>query len=189
MYDSDTLQKYLSARGYQRVFCEENWGSIVLKKYGRLIEQSTQPVADMRCPLVYPLLKEQHALRIPEIEPILIHCAREICGRAELADQEKVITTPCRSLADMGNQIGFKDTRFLSWKDFVGNDVLPHRQLDASPIPPGYFSSLDKEVFSVTGETQIRSCLENRSYGSARMIEMLFCEEGCHHGDGVIGLE
>lgn len=48
-------------------------------------------------------------LKVAPIEPILLHCARELSTRPDLADGEKIITTPCQSLAVLGNSLGLEN--------------------------------------------------------------------------------
>jgi hypothetical protein len=151
-------------------------------------------VADVRCPAVAALLKENgahKALRIPEIEPILLHCARELSEREDLKGQEKIITTPCEILADMGNQVGLRDTVFFSWKQFLTrlDECPPAKKLDKSPIPPGFFLELEHPTESISGKEEIRAYLEKADYGDVHMLEFLLCKDGCHNGDGVNDLE
>lgn len=194
MYAPDCLDEFLQKHGYRQVFCRKDWVKTVWQEYGTLVEQSRSPVADVRCPAVERLLREEYGscgIFVPRIEPILLHCAREISGRVELQGKEKIITTPCRILADMGNEQKLPDTRFVSWKQFLWelSDTLPGRRLGESPIPPGFFQPLGCRAVSLTGEDAIRNYLREDGSGDPRVIEMLFCKGGCHHGDGVIDLE
>ena len=70
--------------GFCRVNCREDWGTAVREKYRKLTKEVTGAVADVRCPVVERLLREMDhpGLTAPDIEPILLHCAREISGRA-----------------------------------------------------------------------------------------------------------
>lgn len=194
MYDPDCLDQFLQKHGFRQAECREDWIGAVLREYDTLEKNSDCPVADVRCPAVERLLREEYeacGILIPHIEPILLHCAREISSRIELQGKEKIITTPCRILADMGNEQRLPDTRFVAWNQFLRelSDTLPGKRLEESPIPPGFFRPLGCHVASITGEAAIRSYLQESDCGKARVIEMLFCRGGCHHGDGVIGLE
>lgn len=194
MYDQDSLASLLKRHGYERVQCKRDWAGYVREEYRRAADEAGYPVADVRCPAVAELLKREYRdsrLQIPDIEPILIHCAREIGGREDLKGRPKLITTPCRVLADMGNQAGLSDTRFLSWKDFLGElgEAPRARRLDESPIPPGFFDGLSFGTAGATGEDGVRDLLDRGDYGDARILELLWCRDGCHHGDGVIELE
>ena len=64
---------------------------------------------------------------MPEIPPILIHCGKEIGEAEKLKTTDKIITTPCQALADMGNSLGLSDTQFIPRKIYVGKR-LPDRQ-------------------------------------------------------------
>lgn len=134
---------------------------------------------------------------MPAIEPILLHCAREIAGRPELWGEKKIITTPCQALADAGNELGLSDTEFIPWNRLLerlepscrpgtGNR-LKAGALEESPIPPGFFSSLG-EVDSVTGPDAVERYLGRECWKGVKLVELLYCDGGCHNGDGVTGL-
>ncbi|MFR2693334.1 MAG: hypothetical protein ACLTBV_23515 [Enterocloster bolteae] len=40
-------------------------------------------------------------------------------GEGDLCDGQKLITTPCQALADAGNALKLKDTRFLTWNGLL----------------------------------------------------------------------
>lgn len=117
------------------------------------------------------------AVTITKIHPILIHCAQEISRREDLQGEEKVITTPCSALADMGNALGLKDTWFVPWNRFVESigGKLPDIELGKSPIPPGFFTDLKIKTVTATGEEAIRDYLKNGISDDVQLVEMLFC--------------
>lgn len=90
-------------------------------------------LADARCPEAVRLLEEIQKepenesgienLKVAPIEPILLHCARELSTRPDLADGEKIITTPCQSLAVLGNSLGLENTRFTHGNRLAGGEV------------------------------------------------------------------
>ena len=128
---------FLKKHGLIQVRCNKDWGAVVKEKYRALAGAGLDTVADMRCPVAggmaadYRHRYEEQGpgersqgeqgphLVIPDIEPILIHCAREISGRRDLCDGQKLITTPCQALAVAGNAIKLKDTRFLAWNGLL----------------------------------------------------------------------
>lgn len=190
MYETDILDAFLQQNGYKRFYASEDWLTIVKQKYQLQIEQTTNTIMDVRCPKVRELLDEIQVLSdftIPEIEPILIHCGREGSLREDLQAEEKIITTPCKALADMGNAFGLKNTWFVPWNQFLQSiGKKPEGKLpEESPIPPGFFSELGMETVSVTGEEKIRKYLEKPISEEVQIVEMLFCKEGCHNGDGI----
>lgn len=136
-------------------------------------------------------------LAVPAIEPILLHCAREITGRPELWGEKKIITTPCQALADAGNELGLSDTEFIPWNRLLerlepsrwpgDGNRLKAGTLEESPIPPGFFSSLG-EVDSVTGPDAVERYLGRECWKGVKLVELLYCDGGCHNGDGVTGL-
>lgn len=201
MYDGPVLSGFLKNYDLEWVRCVTDWGRIVKDKYIKMVEEGKGALADARCPmasgLVRDLAKEaarkgkeaNHAeLRVADIEPILIHCAREISGREILKEGKKIITTPCKALADMGNALKLPATCFVTWNGFL--DALGERpeakELDASPIPPGFFCSLKERTESLTGKEAIEGYVRGDSWKKVRLVEMLYCDMGCHNGDGVV---
>lgn len=226
MVSEQNLERILAEHRLTRVCCREDWGSIVLKRYAELMEHADGTVADARCPEAVNLIEHYNEeknlfIQIADIEPILIHCARELSARADLANGEKIITTPCRILAEQGNALELPRTRFVSWKDFLselGEKLEPAPE--ASPIPPGFFTGLSVPVLSLSGREEIESYLEKQSKAleteaesletdtamltgaaeagdrsmkkdavrakhSPLLLELLYCRQGCHMGDGV----
>ena len=157
-------------------------------------------LADARCPEAVRLLEEIQKepenesgienLKVAPIEPILLHCARELSTRPDLADGEKIITTPCQSLSVLGNSLGLENTRFIAWNRLAGGEVRV-RAIEDSPIPPGYFAGICRKdgqaakVESVSSPEKIRAYVESGSWKQADLLELLYCKDGCHHGDGV----
>ena len=56
---------------------------------------------------------------------------------------------------------------------------------DASPIPPGFFKDLPFPVVSKSGRPAIESYVTGNDWKNAKLIELLYCVQGCHRGDGV----
>ncbi len=194
MYEPEVLNEFLRQHGYIRFKTSTDWLTIVKEKYRLAVEQSTQTVMDMRCPKIKELLDElgiTSGVTIPKIKPILIHCGEEGSERADLQDKEKIITTPCQALADMGNALGLKNTWFVPWNRFVESlgGAPASIPLKRSPIPPGFFAELGLKTVSITGEEEIRNYFENYVPNEVQLIEMLFCKEGCHNGDGICNKE
>ena len=164
MISVEALERMLEKHDLTRVVCRESWGEIVLRKYRELLEHADGTFADARCPEAVSLVHSlQPEIQIADIEPILIHCARELAERPDLADGEKIITTPCRILADMGNKLELKDTHFVPWNRFLaalGEPMEPAP--DASPIPPGFFKDLPFSVVSRSGRPAIESYVTGR---------------------------
>lgn len=190
MYEADILNDFLNEHGYQRFEVITDWLSIVRQKYETVIERSKNTVIDMRCPKVIELLKElgvEENVYFPDIHPILIHCGIEASEREDLLDEKKIITTPCQALADMGNALKLKNTHFLSWNRFLQmlgkapEGKLPHK----SPIPPGFFKVLNVSVDSLSGEDEIREYFKKFNSENVQLVELLYCKEGCHNGDGI----
>lgn len=192
MYEPDVLDTFLRKHGYKRFKTSGNWLTVVKEKYRLAAMNSEHTVMDVRCPKAKNLLEELGIVSdvtIPEIEPILIHCGQEGSERDELKNEEKIITTPCQSLADMGNALNLKDTWFIPWNQFLQSigDEPTGTPPENSPIPPGFFDELELKIVSVTGEEEIRKFLQEYVPGEVQLVEMLFCKDGCHNGDGIRG--
>ena len=212
MVSEQNLKRILAEHQLTQVRCREDWGGIVLKQYAELMEHADGTVADARCPEAVNLIEHYNeeknlSIQVADIEPILIHCARELSERADLANGDKIITTPCRILAEQGNALELPQTRFISWKDFLaelGETLEPAPE--ASPIPPGFFTGLSVPVVSLSGRDEIEGYLEERSKvlekkvevskedadsvdameeQKMQLLELLYCPQGCHMGDGV----
>lgn len=193
MYVKEELDNVLIENGYVRVEVETDWHKIVKEKYVNALKQTSLTILDRRCPKIKEVIGSylNHEQMIePPIEPILIHCAIEIANREDLKNQKKIITTPCKSLADHGNKLNLEDTEFVSWKEFLkclkGNQKLQGRCLAKSPIPPGYFTELDAKVGSVSGKENIEAYFRDGLYKEDQLVEMLYCHQGCNNGDGVL---
>ncbi|MBQ3421408.1 MAG: hypothetical protein IJH34_07010, partial [Romboutsia sp.] len=121
-----------------------------------------------------------------------IHCGIEISNREDLKGKKKIITTPCESLALYGNSKNLEDTFFISWKEFLnkleqkGNEKIKEKLLDESPIPPGYFDSLEARITSISGKENIENHFKNGLHKEDDLVEMLYCTNGCNNGDGVL---
>ncbi len=190
MYAPADLNRFLRQQGYVRIETSENYLEIVKEKYKALAEKTEKTILDVRCPAVLPLMEAYHlssAITIPPIEPILIHCGREISRRESLRGHQKIITTPCYALADMGNALELPETRFIPWNRFLESTDSPPNPLPLgeSPIPPGFFSDLGIAFSSVTGEAEIHNYFKHYRPGETALVEMLFCKDGCHNGDGL----
>ena len=191
MYAPDILKKFLHHHGYERVDTKEDWLSVVKEKYRVVASEVTHPVMDMRCPKIKSCLEALDITSdvvLPEIKPILIHCGQEISERADLAEKDKVITTPCQALADMGNAMGLSNTRFVSWNAFlksIGEYPICNPPKE-SPIPPGFYEELGIDTVSITGEDEITRYFQNWRPDEVQLVEMLYCKEGCHNGDGIV---
>ncbi|MBQ8559851.1 MAG: hypothetical protein IJ439_07735 [Tyzzerella sp.] len=190
MYEPDVLNEFLRHHGYKRFHTSTDWLTIVKEKYRLAAKQAAHTVMDMRCPKTRELLDElgiTSEVTIPEINPILIHCGQEGSEREDLWDEEKIITTPCQALADMGNALGLKNTWFVPWNQLLKSigDKPPGIPPKESPIPPGFFDELGLKTVSITGEKEIRNYFENYVPDEVQLVEMLFCREGCHNGDGI----
>ncbi|WP_317368459.1 hypothetical protein [uncultured Tyzzerella sp.] len=193
MYEKDILNNFLKINGYTRVFTNNNWANVVMEKYDSTIKNTKNTtVIDMRCPLAVDVVKENtnknENIIFPDIEPILIHCAREISLREDLKDGEKIIITPCKSLKEMGNKLLLDNTIFMTWLEFLKylNNNIEGNFLKSTPIPLGFFDKLNVRKESLSGDENIKNYFKNKKFEGLDIIEMLYCHNGCHNGDGVV---
>lgn len=189
MYGQEQLEAFAIENNYQPIYCEQDWGEYVKQRYARHLEESSHTIIDMRCPKAVELLKQQYSMEgyiLPPIEPILIHCARELQARISEEDS-LVITTPCTSLADYGNQLHLRNTVFTTLNHFATslNCRLICKPLDQSPIPPGFFKELTNDIVSISSKEDIEDYFSKNKRTSPELIELLYCSQGCHKGDGI----
>ena len=88
----------------------------------------------------------------------------------------------------MGNNLHMDNTIFMTWLEFLEslNQNIEGNVLDNTPIPLGFFDRLNIEKESLSGNDNIESYFKNNKFKNLDMIEMLYCHNGCHNGDGVI---
>ena len=187
MTNPEELEKALHEHGLRRVFCRENWALHVLKEYSEVLQTEDKTVLDTRCPMAVELVRALHIDRIREapVLPILLHCAKELTDREDLQEGKIVVTTPCQALAEQGNRLKLPRTVFITAREFL--DVIGYhsvKQLDCSPIPPGFFDPLGVVTVTATGGQEITERAASLPL-KTRLFEALFCPGGCHNGDGV----
>ena len=189
MYDQEELTASLESLGFQIVACEVNHLQSVKDKYKRNFGGCRHLLCDNRCPKAISYVKahyDQDSLEYSEIQPILIHCAEELANRYEDEDVELYIITPCTDLRELGSKLAFKNTIFQTWTEFCQNHHLTFisKSTKASPIPPGFFDNIP-HVVSLASKDEIDRYFKEPSGKDKQLIEMLYCKDGCHNGDGV----
>lgn len=190
MYGGDDLIAQLKEKGMEPVECRLNHMDSVREKYRQAVRKTNGCVADMRCPLAVDYVKERYApdvLEYPPIEPILLHCARELHQRL-LGQGELLVTTPCRALKELGTSLHLPGVEFLTFLELAQrHDISLHKKkLDESPIPPGFFVGLGDRVKILDSREKIDDYFSVPVPKTPpALLELLYCEGGCHHGDGV----
>ena len=189
-YDSLELEKALDEKGFIPVQCSGDQIRVVKEKYRAAIAMANKPIADRRCPLALQYITDNydHDFAVPDIHPVLIHCALELHERFCPRNNTLYITTPCKSLAELGNNLGFENTVFVTWNNFlIENGItLTRKSLGVSPIPPGFFSDLNVKVIKLTSKREIDAFFSSELKANCDMYELLYCEQGCHNGDGIL---
>lgn len=190
MYQPDDLHRFLTAHGFIQLEASLHWMETVKEKYKQAVKTAPHTLIDMRCPKIIHLIEAyalQDAVTIPAIEPILLHCAREISQKKP--GHQKIITTPCQALADRGNALHLPETTFLPWNQFLSDlgGGLFAEPPQESPIPPGFFHDCSCKKISVTGKDAICDFFAHFPTDTYDLIELLYCSEGCHNGDGICG--
>lgn len=190
LYDKKELNTELNKKGYQIVRCEENHIDIVKQKYSDIIGKNC--VLDVRCPKAIQYVKSHYDTQqvlIPEIHPILIHCALELNKRFINVNNNNSLTiiTPCTDLAHSGNNLNLKNTVFVTWNEFekVNQICLHKKNISESPIPPGFFNGYGNDSISLKSKNEIDTFFQSKGYQCKKVVEMLYCCNGCHNGDGV----
>ncbi|MCY6371470.1 hypothetical protein [Clostridium ganghwense] len=154
-------------------------------------------ILDTRCPAAVDYIKqniELDGIHIPQIEPILIHAARELFDLYIKKDERATltITTPCESLKELGKNIFKQEGKdrifFKTWNEMCETfNIEKVEKCLESPIPLGFFKELGQNVLELSGKKEmiegVTRVINNEV--NARLIEMLLCKEGCNNGDGV----
>lgn len=192
LYPNDHLANILIEKGFTPVECIENMMAVVKEKYRRVIAESPHCVMDMRCPKAADFMQNNLHLKVkyPSIHPILIHCAISLAAEYAKSDNCLYITTPCTSLCNYGNGLALANTRFYTWKEFADKaDLhLECQALPTSPIPPGFFKEYGADALSLCSREKMGTFVaQGESLQGIKIVELLYCEQGCHNGDGIPG--
>ncbi|WP_304345267.1 hypothetical protein [Campylobacter showae] len=190
IYELAALKKSLQDKGFSVMECEKDHANSVKNAYKNSLAQK-KLIFDSRCPraanFIRANFKEQAAL-ISNLNPILIESALELS--AKLKDGEWLyVTTPCEDLAELGRRLNLARTTFLTWKSFREQNAinLKMRSIEQSPIPPGFFTNLGVKTLSLGSKEKIQNTLSYKfsELKNYQIIELLYCENGCHNGDGL----
>ena len=190
IYELAALKKSLQDKGFSVMECEKDHANSVKNAYKNSLAQK-KLIFDSRCPraanFIRANFKEQAAL-ISNLNPILIESALELS--AKLKDGEWLyVTTPCEDLAELGRRLNLARTTFLTWKSFREQNAinLKMRSIEQSPIPPGFFTKLGVKTLSLGSKENIQNTLSYKfsELKNYQIIELLYCENGCHNGDGL----
>lgn len=189
MYDFSALKELLQNKGFNIVECEKDHVSDVKNSYKNLCSKGT--VLDSRCPRAVNFIRsnfKEFSNNISSLNPILIESAIELSSKLK-EDEWLYITTPCEDLAELGNSLKLERTTFLTWKKFKElNDInLQINKIESSPIPPGFFENLGVKTLSLSSKEKIQNAFSYKfsELKNYQIIELLYCENGCHNGDGL----
>lgn len=185
----------VSALGYSSLACPGAAEMVHAAHETALRSKSARPLIDQRCPLIrqivlqdYPALADQLVVT----PSILLTCARELHKQYVANAPSKnslTVITPCLSLANAGDEMGLPHLTFLPWNQFARLHGLSNRlqPIAESPIPPGFFQFNDFTVLETSGEASVRRALADAASRRcpADFLELLYCERGCHNGDGM----
>lgn len=194
MYGVRELRDALHRLGFRVVAGKADHAGRVRALYADAVaRRGSRTVVDMRCPAAaarFRALMGEDGHEYPEIEPILVHCAREVCEDLEDGG-DCLVTTPCEILAEYGRSRSVARACFLTWKSFLARHGVdkamlpPLRTLGPGPIPPGFFKSLPCAVRSLVGAEAISAYGLERRPNPPALLELLDCPGGCLNGDGV----
>lgn len=182
-YEGSALNRVLSDEGFEIVQPEQDHISAVRNEYRDLLDRSGGVVLDQRCPEITEAFHRMNSdVVFHDIDPILIHVAKELASRKDLKDGHKWIITPCASLKRLGDSLQLENTIFMTWDDFTKYIKLavPGKKPEDSPIPFGFFDRIEQRTIRVGKEN-----LDQLDLHGVRLIEGLYCKNGCHNGDGV----
>ena len=171
IYDFAALKEILQDKGFSVAECEKDHVNSVKNAYKNALAQS-ELIFDSRCPRAANFIRanfKEHASLISNLNPILIESATELSSKLK-EDEWLYVTTPCEDLAELGRGLN-----------------LETKKLEASPVPPGFFSNLGVKTLSLGNKEKIQNALSYKfsELKNYRIIELLYCENGCHNGDGL----
>ncbi|WP_314351358.1 hypothetical protein [Campylobacter showae] len=190
IYELAALKKSLQDKGFSVMECEKDHANSVKNAYKNSLAQK-KLIFDSRCPRAVNFIranfKEQAAL-ISNLNPILIESALELSAKLK-EDEWLYVTTPCEELVELGRGLNLARTTFLTWKSFREQNAinLKMRSIEQSPIPPGFFTNLGVKTLSLGSKEKIQNTLSYKfsELKNYQIIELLYCENGCHNGDGL----
>ena len=190
IYDFAALKEILQDKGFSVVECEKDHVKSVKNAYKNALVKN-EIIFDSRCPRAVNFIRanfKEQAPFISNLNPILIESAIELSTKLK-EDEWLYVTTPCEDLAELGRGLNLARTTFLTWKSFrEQNEInLEMKRLGASPIPPGFFTNLGVKTLSLGSKEKIQNALSYKfsELKNYQIIELLYCENGCHNGDGL----
>lgn len=187
LYGIEYLKGILLKSGFEIILSGGNSAEIVKNKFRQKCLNSNKCIIDSRCPKIYDYIdSDNNDYEYANINPILIETAIELKAKIK---NNIIITTPCIALTDFGNSLNLEGLTFKTWRDFIKeNNILldknKKKKLNESPIPLGFFKGFDN-VYSVSGAKNILKVFKNKLYINSKLLEALYCENGCHNGDGI----
>ena len=190
IYELAALKKSLQDKGFSVMECEKDHANSVKNAYKNSLAQK-KLIFDSRCPRAVKFIRanfKEQAAFISNLNPILIESALELS--AKLKEGEWLyVTTPCEDLAELGRELNLARTTFLTWKSFREQNAinLKMRSIEQSPVPPGFFTNLGVKTLSLSSKEKIENALSYKfsELKNYQIIELLYCENGCHNGDGL----
>lgn len=182
--------------GYTVITCISG-AAHIREAYRQHVKKAVKkPVIDARCPKITALIEKKYPRlkdKIAPISPILLACTEELYKKYIESDSkaaELTVIAPCSWLVDKGISVWGTKVRFQTWRKFsLENGLGDYPQLQISPVPPGFFKGLDLQVLEANGDGNTQMLLEYADAGllpkGTSLLELLYCEGGCHRGDGV----
>jgi len=190
IYDFAALKEILQNKGFSVAECEKDHVKSVKNAYKNALTQS-ELIYDSRCPRAVNFIRanfKEQADLISNLNPILIESALELSAKLK-EDEWLYVTTPCEDLAELGRGLNLARTTFLTWRSFREQNAinLKMRNIEQSPIPPGFFTNLGVKTLSLSSKEKIENALSYKfsELKNYQIIELLYCENGCHNGDGL----
>ena len=192
--DYQKLLEKLDAQGYRVIDLYDDLKKvkkIVLQKYADWLSKTSKfPVIDSRCPRIRKLLIYEfpHLMDFwAPILPILITGAELKIEELKSRNIEVsgYLVSPCKEFTRWF--FSKEDIIIVTWQEFKNliSFYPPQRLLTQTPVPKGFFNDLEVKVYGETGENECRKLL-SRIPADAQLLELLWCEGGCHRGDGLV---
>lgn len=185
-------KKLLKDEGFIYVSIDSSLINSVREDYVRYCTYNNKTIIDSRCPKAIEVIKKEYPYlckNIAPIDPIFINCAKYLFKKWVANDSNAILfmIAPCTSLCNHGNALFKNDVIFLTWLDFCKkNNIDINLTPQKTPIPLGFFDNTNLNVLKLTGKSNIINNINKVMTNDTQdLIEILYCKDGCHNGDGI----
>ena len=185
------IARFVDKYGFKLIEVDDIVRKRVKAKYVEYVRDVNDTVIDSRCPLVVDYLVKKHPelkKYIAPIDPIFISTGKYFIEEYLGVDDEYqlVMISPCKALCNSGKNNSNNKIIYMTWVEFcvkfeIELDLKPKK----TPVPLGFFDDTELKVGKINGEEEIEDIICKMKEDKYDLIEILFCRDGCHNGDGI----